>query len=387
MPCLLARRQLVLFFDNALANLEFAPLRTEVMRLFTIGMWHSLGSDLESKLSQHASLPKLWAHYEKKFGAASDDEKRRLQFERQWLPSLIELFFDTLSKSVKSQHGKYYSFSIMIMFLASDHFMFCERVLELVTDLVSQLPTRRFTNMLLKHLLVSVRCRLSPLFQNGQPEVKLLRDLLARLDDYLAFPVNDFSGAALGEEDITDEYYKQMQQVQKLVFEDDLLKDKLKEFVFGSVSALQSTDTLRSLISALNDGELRHFCSLLGVPTTNTLTQKPYSNEILLEAALKWLAKKSNHVDAVDAVALYPDEHQLWNRALLDTEMWSGEKVLALPKINLQFLSIHDYLLRNFELLRLESAHAIRQVCSIFYFNSFTLLRILRMQWRVLRRE
>lgn len=33
----------------------------------------------------------------------------------------------------------------------------------------------------------------------------------------------------------------------------------------------------------------------------------------------------------------------------------AGEGVLALPKLNLQFLTFHDYLLRNFNLFRLEA--------------------------------
>ena len=37
-------------------------------------------------------------------------------------------------------------------------------------------------------------------------------------------------------------------------------------------------------------------------------------------------------------------------------------KCLALPKLNLQFLTMHDYLLRNLNLFRLESTYEIRQV-------------------------
>ena len=40
---------------------------------------------------------------------------------------------------------------------------------------------------------------------------------------------------------------------------------------------------------------------------------------------------------------------------------YTGEGCLALPKLNLQFLTIHDYLLRNFQLFRLESTYEIRE--------------------------
>ena len=38
-----------------------------------------------------------------------------------------------------------------------------------------------------------------------------------------------------------------------------------------------------------------------------------------------------------------------------------GETCLALPKLNLQFLTAHDYLLRNFSLFRLEATYEIRE--------------------------
>lgn len=39
----------------------------------------------------------------------------------------------------------------------------------------------------------------------------------------------------------------------------------------------------------------------------------------------------------------------------------TGETCLALPKLNLQFLTAHDYLLRNFNLFRLEATYEIRE--------------------------
>lgn len=39
----------------------------------------------------------------------------------------------------------------------------------------------------------------------------------------------------------------------------------------------------------------------------------------------------------------------------------AGETCLALPKLNLQFLTAHDYLLRNFSLFRLEATYEIRE--------------------------
>ena len=40
----------------------------------------------------------------------------------------------------------------------------------------------------------------------------------------------------------------------------------------------------------------------------------------------------------------------------------TGEACLALPKLNLQFLTFHDYLLRNFNLFRLEATYEVPRV-------------------------
>lgn len=45
----------------------------------------------------------------------------------------------------------------------------------------------------------------------------------------------------------------------------------------------------------------------------------------------------------------------------MPNEYYSGEGCLSLPKLNLQFLTLHDYLLRNCNLFRLESTFEIRQ--------------------------
>lgn len=44
----------------------------------------------------------------------------------------------------------------------------------------------------------------------------------------------------------------------------------------------------------------------------------------------------------------------------MPSDHYNNESPLALPKLNLQFLTAHDYLLRNFHLFRLEAAYEVR---------------------------
>ena len=48
----------------------------------------------------------------------------------------------------------------------------------------------------------------------------------------------------------------------------------------------------------------------------------------------------------VNELPLYPNETLLWDENLVPLGQYYGGKVMALPKLNLQFLTSHDYLLR-----------------------------------------
>lgn len=46
--------------------------------------------------------------------------------------------------------------------------LYCERFVEFLTDLLSQLPTRRFIRTLLEDKAILIKCRMSALFQHAQ---------------------------------------------------------------------------------------------------------------------------------------------------------------------------------------------------------------------------
>ena len=69
---------------------------------------------------------------------------------------------------------------------------------------------------------------------------------------------------------------------------------------------------------------------------------------------------------------LYPTEAIIWDENIVPMEFFTGEGCLALPKLNLQFLTLHDYLLRNFNLFRLEST------CEFIYMYYCTVVLLCR---------
>lgn len=89
----------------------------------------------------------------------------------------------------------------------------------------------------------------------------------------------------------------------------------------------------------------------------------PWSERVdfLIEVMVSFFEKQQSQKEAINALPLYPNEQIMWDESLVPSINYSGEGCLALPKLNLQFLTLHDYLLRNFNLFRLESTYEIRE--------------------------
>ena len=74
----------------------------------------------------------------------------------------------------------------------------------------------------------------------------------------------------------------------------------------------------------------------------------------------RYQRREAQH-EAIGSLPLYPDEVVPWDAAQLPDLDHTGDSCLALPKLNLQFLTLNDYLLRNFNLFRLEATYDIKQ--------------------------
>jgi intron-binding protein aquarius len=75
----------------------------------------------------------------------------------------------------------------------------------------------------------------------------------------------------------------------------------------------------------------------------------------LMDVLVDSLSARRSQLEALNRLSLYPSEELLWDQYQVPIgNTYSNDRPLALPKLNLQFLTVHDYLLRNFELFRFE---------------------------------
>jgi hypothetical protein len=89
--------------------------------------------------------------------------------------------------------------------------------------------------------------------------------------------------------------------------------------------------------------------------------------------------RRASQLQALNEMPLYPTEDIIWNENIVPSEYFSGEGCLALPKLNLQFLTLHDYLLRNFNLFRLESTCMYQNIL----YSSHHFIILFWREWKV----
>ena len=127
----------------------------------------------------------------------------------------------------------------------------------------------------------------------------------------------------------------------KLIFLFSFSVNLLKLYLFFSPEKLQSIARFLNLIPPESDNEVG-----------NSYRKDAH---FLLELLISRHERRTSQLESLNEMPLYPTESIIWNENVVPSEYFSGEGCLALPKLNLQFLTLHDYLLRNFNLFRLES--------------------------------
>lgn len=342
------------FLTNVFQSLENEMVRAEVLKLVGLPLWHALSPGrLQLELHAHPQLTRHWKHLAKKEGkaaAAAGEGYVPIQYRSEvtFLPSLISDFFGRLAAATEGTTGNADAPAVR----------YCERFVQFLSDLLSQLPTRRFVHALLDDKAVLIKCYMSSLYRH--PDGELFRQLVESLRTFISFPIDDHTGDALSEDAVTARHYEHVQQLQRLIFKHI---PKLQDAALTTCGTLAKRDVLSKFLALLSPEELRFLVTkqLRLVDEADAWVANP---EFLVEVMVSAYERRRPLREAIEAMPLYPTE-----TVLLDERQVPGEGAyagvldgtLALPKLNLQFLTLHDYFIRNFELFRLEAAYEVRE--------------------------
>ncbi|KAF7727161.1 hypothetical protein EC973_007936 [Apophysomyces ossiformis] len=333
-------------------SLENTLVRTECLKLVSIATWTQLAKESrrENMFNEFVQLRKVWNTNVKKYNAADDATKRKLEFEREWFSTMMKEFVKIIYKI--PAEGE----------VDKEIILYCERFLEFLIDIEAQLPTRRFFNTLLDDHHVVVLCKLAPFMQRKDKDVELMKQLLETLSFYAKFEINDQTGLALTDIEMTEACCEQLIKLQRIAFRE--FKESLPELPLANLASIEQREDLLWHFTPLSLAELARLCDAVNLRSellVEDIKSLVDAKQLLLEVLIAKFEKRASQIEKINALPLYPDEETLFNDALVQTQFYSGDRPLSLPKLNLQFLTIHDYLLRNFTLFRLESSYEIRQ--------------------------
>ena len=401
---MIERTMYVVFIINVFQSLENETIRAVALPLVSLPLWHALSPGrlqarlgalhagtlicgksacadthaacarlhdaFQLELAHHPQLEKHWRYLQRKEAKAAKQHghvPNTQQPAARFVPELVEEFLQTLRIAVAD--GDHVDgatraycevracacFFILSLFDLRSVNSTEQRFLELLIDLLSQLPTRRFVRTVLEDRAVLVKCRLAPLF--SQPSGRLFSQLVDLFRFYQGFEINDHTGTQLTDDEFASAHYERLQQLQRLAFKHI---PALNELALSNCAAIERRPALTRHLQSLGVAELARLATR---QLRLTSPDDPWASDprFLLELVVSSFEKRRSQRQAVSEMPLYPNEDVLWDENVVPSIAYNGEGCLALPKLNLQFLTFHDYLLRNFNLFRLEATYEIRE--------------------------
>lgn len=336
------RTHLLSFIINAFQSLDCGIVRKECAPLVSISIWHNLSTETkrDALLEKTPHLRKAWRAAAKRYDAADEETKARLRFERAWLYTLTLEFLAILHESRRKP----------------EHVLYAERFIEIITDLQSQLPTRRYVNTILQDLHLLVAMASSPMFQDE--DNRLLREQWRLLRHYTYFNIEDQTGSQLSHTETYERHCAALARLQRISLKH--FKEKLTVLALSNYGSIDKRSELRALLEPLTDDEIYQLARLLELrteyPASSMVTvDRPFLMEVLLST----FERRGTFQESLPPIV--PTEESLYEFNLSSTESYDGSHPLAIPKLNLQYLSVGDFLWRALTLYRYEAFFGIRR--------------------------
>jgi len=375
-------------------------VKETLLELVSIGLWAKMPPRyLDLLLHKSNAYTRRWNLYNHQNGESLDSDTI-IKLE-SYLPKVLGNFLSILKKynchddKENGQNDKEKDSSSCETIKAYE-IDFFHTTLQLILDLLSTTATRRYLRQYLLSINFSVKCTISKFYKSciassssKESSSKLLfLQLITMLQDLETFGINDITAEPLSKSQIKSLYHERAHVLQKMCHR--YYPNELSEILYAGVGMVSNYAFLRrNLDRIVNMDVLVDIACRLRLLSKNDNDDdndddgilddlvdslEDHDDEKLMKMKREFVTQillyhhtlRLSEEQSLSQLPLYPDEKLLWNPHLvppghLFLDSSSGPTTtLALPKMNMQFLSFADYLLRSFKLLRLESAYEIR---------------------------
>jgi intron-binding protein aquarius len=182
--------------------------------------------------------------------------------------------------------------------------LYAERFVELLVDLQSQLPTRKYTNALILDLNVIVGIHLSPVYK--EKKNRLFRDLVEQLDHYLHFAVNSYTSAPISDSEMQTLHRGDLSNLQKIAISH--FKEKLTVLALSNHGAIDKRGELLEALADLTDDEVVSLCDLLNLRTSYPGANVPVDRAFLLEVLVETFQRRDTFIEQARRLNIYPND-------------------------------------------------------------------------------
>lgn len=179
------------------------------------------------------------------------------------------------------------------------------------------------------------------------------------LKHYTYFSIDDHTGIQHSRTEAYERHCVTLASLQRVALKH--FKDKLTILALSNYASIDKRTELEGHLEALTDAEITKLCDLLDFRTSYpTSTKIVTDRQFLTEVLLSGHEKRKTFQETARDLSILPTELTLFEPMLLRNDNYNGSQPLALPKLNLQYLTVGDFLWRSFILHRCESFFEIR---------------------------
>lgn len=358
------RYQLLTFFNYAFNSIEIDFVHDQIKRYLPLSIWVNLSEARRNmelgKLSRRIQL--AWKKLEQQDEKMNPLTLKEKNFERMFVFNYMKQFLRILKGSVieVSDNEETEEPAEEKLELDKDIALYCQRFLEFIIDLESQLPLRRFFHALLDSSHLIVRCQLSSLARHTSPEGYLFSQLIELLLLYTRFDLDLMSGDPYTDVEVLRKHESKIMELQKILWKNH---NHLKKYAIKPIRAIDNPSALYRIVTSFDSKEeLFDFLVSIGLVDELSMDEDDRDDAPLMASILmNHYRRYESQLKKINSIPLFPNESVIWDTNLVPDQYYNYEYPLALPKLNLQFLTMSDYLLRNFMLYKNESTYDIRQ--------------------------
>ncbi|KAI3382198.1 hypothetical protein SNEBB_002821 [Seison nebaliae] len=405
--------EIMKFIYNSLNGMEVPLLSKCIMKYFGLLLWNHLDVDLRSSIfNEIIQFKKFWKIASKRKKSSVQEIQMNLLFyltkkflqilytssklhfyQHQFLHLTLKILTEsiTLPKTRRFCWQLFHNNYLLPIILRSPYLkrlMNDERKKETENDSKQELTASILLDKLLNVFDDSMKTT-STITENepGEIDEKMEKEekfdrtinddifmiLLNQLMNYYHYDIDNISLKSLNQFEIRENYQNKISSFQFAVFKlNDPTVPKIgtiRELTMMNVSYVSTR--IRTFLTFLEEDDLEKILKELKLFNGEII--EFFSKQLDCDCSIKelfidilelYLQPNTSQIERINRLSLYPTEELIWNDNIVPADrhdLSTNIAALTLPKLNLQYLSLTDYLQRNFELFRIESTYQIRQ--------------------------